>query len=155
IGERHADDRFGEAEQLLQAWDRQEEPEEVHDPEDRAQHRLDDLVDTEKDGGLREIRLDEFRAIADLALAPGDGLSVQDLDDAGDMGRLDEIEDVFAREIERDARQSETDQPAPECTAERCVGIARDMAEAIADDAAGADGEKIGKADPEIDEHAK
>ncbi len=50
--------------------------------------------------------LDEIGAERDLALAGGDILAVEELDQHRDVGGLDQIKDVFAREIERGADEA-------------------------------------------------
>ena len=60
------------------------------------------------------MRLHELGAVLELVLSAGNGLAVQQLNEDGDVRGLDEIENVFPREVENSAHNAEAAQAAPE-----------------------------------------
>src|SRR5690606_23796631 len=98
---------------LLRARYGQDGQNSAHQPRDRADHALDELIDGKQHAGLSETLLYHRCRMADLRLSVWHWLAVDQLDQHRYMARLDDIKDVFARPVHDGAKQAEPHDGAP------------------------------------------
>src|SRR5690606_12589399 len=119
--------------ELLGAWNRENADDAAHQPGDGAQHALDQLIDPEQYAGLGEAFRHLLAGIGDLRTPLRHLFAVEQLDQHRDMPRLDDIENIFARQVHDDAHEPEPDHAAPYRRTRLKAGIA-EPADAPAED---------------------